>query len=201
MTDAILFDLFGVIADNQSTADKHHLTAIAQAPADAFWDAYWRLRGPYDRGTVTGTEYWQQVATSLGTAFDDHQISNLIDADIASWDTVNDDMVALIEHQADLGTRLALLSNIPEDLAAYYDQHHNRWLRHFELVAYSCRIGHVKPEPAAFLWCCNTLGLSPDRIKFIDDRTENLAAARHLGMRTHQFTGLATAVRAIKAAI
>ena len=110
-------------------------------------------------------------------------------ADIASWSSVNDDMVALIEQIAASGVRLALLSNAPEELAAHYEQHHTRWLQHFELIAFSCRVGQAEPQPEAFRWCCHKLGVTPERILFIDDRTENVHTAQRLGIHTHLFIG------------
>ncbi|GAA3927065.1 HAD family hydrolase [Actinoplanes auranticolor] len=197
MPDVILFDLFGVIARHQSLAGRRALVEIAGVPAPAFWDVYWRLRMSYDRAEVTGAEHWHQIATELGTTFDADRISALIRADTASWNAVNNDMVALIEQAAASGVRLALLSNAPEELATYYEQHHTRWLQHFELIAFSCRIGHAKPEPEAFRWCCNKLGVTPERILFIDDRTENVHAAQRLGIHTHLFIDPATTAQEI----
>ncbi|GGM09294.1 HAD family hydrolase [Dactylosporangium sucinum] len=200
MYDVVLFDLFGVIARHQSPAAKGVLAATAGAPATEFWDVYWRLRAPYDAGQVTGAEYWRRVATALGTTFDDERVDALVVADVASWSAVDDDMVALVERTAAAGVRLALLSNIPEELASHYERHHGRWLRHFDLVAFSCRIGRAKPNPDAYRWCCNELGVTPGRVLFIDDRAENLDAAGRLGLHTHLFTGPAATARAIEPA-
>ncbi|GAA2616746.1 HAD family phosphatase [Dactylosporangium fulvum] len=199
MPDVVLFDLFGVIARRQSPAAKRTVAATVGVPAPAFWDVYWRLRAPYDLGQITGAEYWRWVATALGTVFDEDRVTALIAADVASWSAIDDDMVALIERTAAAGVRLALLSNIPEDLAAYYERHHGRWLRHFDLVAFSCRIGRAKPDADAYLWCCRELGLAPDRVLFIDDRAENVYAAERLGLHTHLFTGPAETAQVIDA--
>ncbi|MGI5243555.1 HAD family hydrolase [Dactylosporangium sp. CA-139066] len=199
MPDVILFDLFGVIARNQSPTAARALAETAGAPPTEFHDAYWRLRAPYDLGRVTGAEYWQRVAAALGTTFADDRIAALITADVASWHAVDDDMVALVEQSAAAGVRLALLSNIPEELAAHYERHHGRWLRHFELVTFSCRIGLAKPDAGAYLWCCRELGLAPGRVLFIDDRSENVHAAERAGLHAHLFTGLDAAARAIDA--
>ncbi|RYJ24740.1 HAD-superfamily hydrolase [Streptomyces sp. L-9-10] len=187
MTDTVLFDLFGVIARHQSPAGQDRLTATAGVPAPAFWETYWALRPPYDRGEVTGPEYWRQAAGLLGTHFDDRRIAALVEADIASWNAVDDDMVALVGELAAAGRRIALLSNIPEELAVHYEEQH-RWLKHFEVRAFSCRIGHAKPEPGAYAWCLRALGLEPGRVLFVDDRDENIRAARAAGMHGHLFT-------------
>ncbi|QES45568.1 HAD family hydrolase [Streptomyces venezuelae] len=183
----VLFDMFGVIARHQSESGKERLAALAGGPEPAFWDAYWGLRQPYDRGDVNGVAYWRQVADSLGTTFDDTRVARLVEADLASWSAVDDTMVALVEELAAAGRPVALLSNIPEELAAHYEERHS-WLKHFQVCAFSCRIGHAKPEPGAYRWCLDALGAEPGRVLFVDDREENIRAAEAVGVRGHHFT-------------
>ncbi|WP_242587089.1 HAD family hydrolase [Streptomyces sp. MST-110588] len=166
-TDVVLFDMFGVIARHQSHEGREALTERAGAPAAAFWEAYWALRPPYDRGAVTAEAYWRAVATALDTSYDQRRIADLIAADVVSWSAVDDAMVALVGELHASGRRIALLSNIPEELAAHYERHH-RWLERFEIRGFSCRIGHVKPQPAAYEWCCRALGVAADRVLFVE---------------------------------
>ncbi len=69
----------------------------------------------------------------------------------------------------------------------YYEGRH-AWLKSFQVCAFSCRIGHAKPEPDAYRWWLRALGHAPDRVLFVDDREENIRAARALGMHGHLFT-------------
>jgi putative hydrolase of the HAD superfamily len=82
------------------------------------------------------------------------------------------------------------LSNLPEEIAAHYERN-GSWLGLFTVVGLSCRIGQVKPEPGAYLWCCRQLGMSPGDVLFVDDQPVNVAAARESGMHGHLFTSLA----------
>lgn len=174
----VLFDMFGVIARDQSAAGK---AAMSDDPA--FWDAYWAHRPAYDRGDVTAEEYWRRVGHAP-----------MVEADVASWAEIDDDMVALLGGLRADGRRIALLSNIPEDLARNFEATYE-WLDWFEVRAFSCRIGHAKPEPGAFEWCLDTLG--GGEILFVDDRVENVRAAERAGMRGHHFTG----IEALRAAL
>lgn len=187
MSTTLLFDMFGVIARHQSEEGKSRLTATAGVPAAPFWDAYWSRRPAYDRGDITGPDYWRTVAEALTADFDAQRIADLIEADVASWSAVDDEMVTLIEELAASGRHIALLSNIPEELAVHFEQRYP-WLKHFQVRAFSCRIGHAKPEPGAYQWCLHALGLEPDRVLFVDDRPENIRAARSLGLQGHLFT-------------
>ncbi|MFF2198554.1 HAD family hydrolase [Streptomyces sp. NPDC058157] len=185
----LLFDMFGVIARVQSPAGRARLVEAAGAGVSGteFWEAYWSLRPSYDSGRVTATGYWQSVAGALGTRFDADRTAALVAADVESWSAVDEEMVALIGGLAASGRTVALLSNIPEELAVHYERHHP-WLAHFRVRGLSCRIGHAKPEPAAYAWCLRELGVPGEGVLFVDDREENVRAARALGMRGHVFT-------------
>ncbi|MEV5596671.1 HAD family phosphatase [Streptomyces sp. NPDC052496] len=187
---AVLFDLFGVIARQQSPAACARLERTAGLPGAAFWESYWGLRQPYDRGDQNGAHYWRKVAAALGTHFDEERVAELIAADVASWSRIDDAMVDFVAGLADGGTTIGLLSNIPEELAAHYEEN-EEWLKHFSVLAFSCRIGHAKPEPDAYTWCSTAFGLPPEHILFVDDREANVRAAEALGMRGHLFTSLA----------
>ncbi|MEF2529456.1 MULTISPECIES: HAD family hydrolase [Streptomyces] len=196
---AVLFDMFGVIARLQSPESRAALQAVAGGDSDRFWEAYWAQRAPYDRGDVDGPAYWQGVCAALGTTVDERLTRDLIAADLDSWSEVDDRAVALLAELADRGVVLGLLSNIPEELAARYEAT-QPWLERFAVRGLSCRIGSAKPEAAAYEWCLRELGLPPEEVLFVDDREDNVRAARALGMQGHLFTGpeaLRTALRAV----
>ncbi|MEU3726233.1 HAD family phosphatase [Streptomyces sp. NPDC031705] len=190
MDAVVLFDLFGVIARHQSPAGKERLVTTAGVPGAVFWEAYWALRPPYDRGEVGGPEYWRRVGDALGTRFDARKAASLVEADVASWSAVDAEMVDLVGELAAAGRRIALLSNIPEELAVHYERHHP-WLAHFRVRGLSCRIGHAKPAAGAYAWCLRALDAAPGEVLFVDDRQENVDAARALGIRGHRFTSAA----------
>ena len=198
---AVLFDLFGVIACAQSPIGQGEILAAAGVPADRaeeFWRAYWQHRPPYDRGRLTGPGYWSTVAATLGTEFTGARIAELIAADCGSWREVDPQMLTLLDTLAKSGLTLGLLSNIPPEMADEFLERH-AWLDRFAVLGLSCRIGLVKPERAAFDWCIRGLGIEPARILFVDDREENIHAARACGMQTHLFTDSATFAQNITA--
>ncbi|MFI6095234.1 HAD-IA family hydrolase [Lentzea sp. NPDC051213] len=166
----VLFDMFGVIARDQSPSV---MASMSDSPE--FWDAYWAHRPAYDRGEVTAAEYWNRVGSAP-----------MVEADVASWSRIDYRMVALLGSLRAAGRRIALLSNIPEDHALHFERTHE-WLSWFEVRGFSCRIGAAKPERAAFEWCRDRLD---DDILFVDDKVENVQAAQRVGMRGHHFTGI-----------
>ena len=184
----LLFDLFGVIACRQSEAGRARIESIAEVDAEALWKAYWGQRQDYDRGDIDGPGYWRRVAAQLRTEFSPARVAALIEADVESWSAVDPDMVALIGELASSGRPLGLLSNIPLEHAAAFEPR-NAWLDSFDMRAFSCRIGHAKPEAAAYRHCIEALGAAPQDVLFIDDTGKNVAAAEELGLQGHVFTG------------
>lgn len=190
---AVVFDLFGVIASALNPTGRAEIQAAGGVPADRaeeFWRAYWEFRPSYDRGQFAGPDFWSSVGGAIGTTFPRDRIAALIAADCGSWRVVDPKILDLLDGLARAGVTLGLLSNIPPELADEFLRRH-AWLGRFDVLGLSCRIGLVKPEPAAFDWCIRALGVEPAEILFVDDREENIRAARACGMRAHLFTDAA----------
>ncbi|OMI35816.1 HAD family hydrolase [Streptomyces sparsogenes] len=193
----VLFDLFGVIARHQRPGALEKMAARCHTSLDAFTTAYWTHRPPYDAGRHTASAYWTHVLHALSRPADAGTIEELRLTDIDSWSRVDDRMVAYVWTLRDRA-RVALLSNIPADhtdafLAA------QSWLHDLDHVAFSGKIGAAKPDPAGFQHCVVALRAAPADFLFVDDREENVRAARAIGMNGHVFDGqddLAAAVDA-----
>ena len=55
----------------------------------------------------------------------------------------------------------------------------------------SCDLGVRKPDPASFRLPVKRLGVEPDRVLFVDDREQNCAVAREVGLDAIRFEGAA----------
>lgn len=181
----VLFDLFGVIARHQRPGALERMAARCQAPADAFTTAYWTHRPPYDAGRQTAPMYWTDVLHALSRPADADTIEELRLTDIDSWSRVDDSMVTYVRSLRDRA-RVALLSNIPADHADAFLAA-QPWLRDLDHLAFSGRIGAAKPDPAAFQYCVVALQSVPADFLFVDDREENVRAARAVGLNGHVF--------------
>lgn len=178
--------MFGVIAWQQSEESKAELVKIAGIDEEVFWSTYWRLRPAYDDGTFDGRAYWTAFAAEVDARLD---VDALVDADLQSWSRIDPDMVDYVGRLRDRGTRLGLLSNITHELADEFERVHP-WLSVFDVLGFSCRIGHAKPDQRAYRWCVDRLGVPASEILFVDDSATNVQAARAFGLRTHLFRTL-----------
>lgn len=188
--DAVLFDMFGVVAMDQSPTVRAAMVEYTGHDHDAFWAAYWAPRQDYDRGDLDGPSYWQAVGELLGETFDRERVERLLDLDLDSWSRLNEDSVALVTELSDAGVPLALLSNIPPELAARFEERHSRVLDLFPVRGFSCRIGHAKPEAGAYRWCLERMDVPAGDVLFVDDNRANVDAAGKLGFQGHVFTSV-----------
>jgi putative hydrolase of the HAD superfamily len=183
----VAFDFGGVICTPQPEEDLAALAAAAGAVSVAdFWDAYWPARLAYDQALLTAAEYWQDVGGRLDRVFSEAQIGELVRLDIASWGHLIDGTLALIRDLESAGQRLAVLSNMPFEVARAIAG----WpvARHFEQLLFSCDFGEVKPDRRYFGQALGRLGVPAHEVTFIDDRQENVTAAAQLGMHAIKFT-------------
>jgi len=191
----VLFDLFGVIALQQRPGSLARMAVCCNAPTDAFTTAYWELRPPYDAGRQSAPEYWAGVLRLLSRPADPGTTEELRLADIDSWSRVDRRMVSFTRSLRSRA-RVAVLSNIPADHADAFLAA-QPWMHSLDLLALSGKINTAKPEPAAFHHCINALHAAPADFLFVDDRAENVGAARAVGMTAHVFTGLDDLVEVI----
>ena len=183
----VMFDFGGVICTPQPEQDLAALAACAGVSIAEFWDAYWPSRLAYDQAALTAAAFWHDVAGRLGTSFTGAQVSDLVRLDIVSWSHLCEGTVRLIGDLAAHGARLALLSNMPAEVARAIAG--LPVARHFEHLLFSCDLGSVKPDPGCFSQALGRLGAPAAQVVFIDDREENVRAAIGMGMRGIRFTG------------
>ncbi|WP_152365436.1 HAD family hydrolase [Microlunatus speluncae] len=83
------------------------------------------------------------------------------------------------------GLRIGLVSNCAvEEVAAWSA---SPLAARFDEVAFSCRVGCAKPDPAIYLRACRGLGVVPDRAAFVGDGgSDELAGATAVGLTAHR---------------
>jgi putative hydrolase of the HAD superfamily len=181
-----MFDYGGVVSHPPSAGELASLAAVADVSVPALEGAYWDRRRAYDLAELDVAGYWRQVGRDLGRDFSDAKISELSRLDSASWLRLQAGTVALIEDLAAARLPLALLSNAPGELAEAIGE--LPVAAHFGHLFFSCQLKVAKPDPRCYNRALAGLGASAEDVIFIDDRSENVAAAAALGLRSVHFT-------------
>jgi putative hydrolase of the HAD superfamily len=79
---------------------------------------------------------------------------------------------------------------VPEVLHAMRALPRFAWLSGFTHLTWSCELHIAKPDPAIYLHTCDALGLPPGDCLLLDDKPENIRAAKAVGMQGIQFTDI-----------
>lgn len=188
----LMFDMGGVLTEDQREDKVTEMMGILGSgfSREAFFDAYFAVRGEYDRGMILGAEYWQRVAQPLGAVVREADFERLVRADLESWFNMRGPMLEFLGGVRARIDRLVLLSNIHVDGARYLRQSEGRtWTSPFDFLVLSCEHGLLKPESAIYELALDAAGVLPNEALFIDDNVDNVEGARRAGMSSFRFVG------------
>lgn len=100
---------------------------------------------------------------------------------------------ALIRQLKEMGASLYILSNAPTHFADHADFY--EIVHEFDGIVFSGPITMAKPKPEIYQYLFDTYHLDPKECFFIDDRADNIAAGKTLGMDGYIFDGDATKLK------
>lgn len=136
----------------------------------------------FERSALSEAEFFrrgQELMGFQGTQAEFKQYWNEIFTEIPS-------SIRLLRVFADRLPVFALSNTNPwhaDYLEARFD-----WLRLFDERIYSFAVGARKPDPAIYRYALGRAGTAPQHALMVDDRAENIEAARALGMPTLHVT-------------
>jgi len=183
---AVIFDYGNVICRPPTPQQLSEAAALCGLTVEDFCVAFWRNRREYDRG-ADPTDYWQDIAASLGRVFDDSLMSELIRREIDFWSDLDTRLLSWTQDLRRAGFRTGILSNLPRPLGETLRAEPG-FLNHFDQVTFSYELGVIKPEPEIYHYAIQRLGIEPAQALFLDDRPENVQGALATGLNAQIFT-------------
>ena len=180
----IVFDLGGVVFNWQPDTI---ISRVFEDPktqdlvrAEIFGHADWV---ELDRGTLALDRAIDRGALRTGLPHQD--IEKLLNEVPRSLTPIQE-TVELIRSIRDSDNKLFILSNMQFASIAYLEEKHRIW-EMFDGIVISCRIQKVKPEIEIYEHLLSVHQLKASETIFIDDMSENLAAASSMGIQTIHF--------------
>ena len=180
---AILLDADGVI---QLAPDYLH-TSLAEAigrPAherEMCMSVVFAAEAPALTGEVAFEIGLEAALVGIGAKCD---VETVLD----HWRMITPDapILSLIHRVRRAGVYCALASNQERNRARHMSEKLG-YREVFDREFYSCDLGHKKPSREYFDEVVRVGGFQPDCTLFIDDRLDNVEAARQCGLRAEQF--------------
>jgi putative hydrolase of the HAD superfamily len=185
---AVLFDYGMVLSGPPDAVARARMERLLDVPAQRLDAAYWEFRDAYDRGALSGEAYWREVARCVQRPLSEYQLAELIRADTALWTQPNEPMIAWAAALQRAGVKTGILSNLGDAMEAGI-RGRFPWLEAFAHHTFSHHLGIAKPDAAIYRHAAEGLGVPAGEILFVDDREENIRAAREAGMVAVQYLG------------
>lgn len=193
---ALVLDFGGVIS--RTLFETHDLTEDAlglkrgsltwRGPFDPAGDALWRSM---QAGEITERDYWKHRVAETGallgetwTSFPDLISRARGDDPLA---VIRPEFYDALKQAKATGRRLAILSN---ELDLFYGEGFRAklpFLQDFELIVDATYTGILKPDPRAFAFITDGLGLEASDCVFVDDQARNIKGGEAAGMACVHF--------------
>lgn len=174
---AVVFDCFGVIVPD------YGLDVLNSARLDtALIAKLQKLRALTDLGEITDTEFASAFEQLTGKDYS-------INARLKSCEqNLNGELLKVIA-RLHKKYKIGMLSNAHK---TYFNLVMKRCelTKYFDKIVVSSEVEAVKPEPRIFEIMAKKLNAGMNEVVFIDDRTENVKAARQLGMVSFLYKGV-----------
>lgn len=173
------------VPDPEAYAAMLRITGL---PEEQFLHYYWgEDRHAYDKGTITGLEYWRKVADDAHLNLDQAAIEQLTQWDAKHWTTENPAMLDWQRKLKEYGLKTAILSNMGDAVFESVERKF-AWIHRFDVQVWSYQLRLAKPDAAIYLYTLDQLQTRPEETLFLDDRRVNIEAARALGIQAIEFT-------------
>jgi len=190
--DTLIFDLFGVVISFDEDIVYRRLAQHCEHPERAFV----AMRGLVSqddliRGRTTLDSMHQQLIAAHGLALN---LQDFESAWRAPYSAPIPGMAALIGSLSK-SYRLVLLSNVDKHYWEVVFEAHPE-LHCFSALLLSWELGIAKPDREVFLHAVQAARTA--RCFFIDDKSENVEAARRVGIRGHRFRSAGVLLEALE---
>jgi putative hydrolase of the HAD superfamily len=190
----VIFDFGGVLTLPPEPRHWDELAGVIGgtdgAPAvEALAAGYQAHRDGFDRGSLSASSYWTAILAELGAAAEGSVLERLFELDTAAWTRIRTEVVHWAADLRAAGFATGILSNMPAEVLRRIEEQMD-WIDGFRPQVYSCRLGLIKPEREIYQALLVELAAPPAQVLFLDDREENVEAARMQGLQAEVFTSL-----------
>jgi putative hydrolase of the HAD superfamily len=183
---AVIFDFGGVLAFHPTREQVRAAALDCGFPPDQFAPLLWKRRLLYDAGKIDAGNYWRDVFESNGKTFEPARLRDFIRHEIGFWSRYDQRVFDWINQLRGSGFRTGILSNLPVPIGEHLRATPG-FLDHFDHVTFSYELLSAKPEPAIYRHAIEGQNVTPEETLFLDDRPENIAGARDLGMNAELY--------------
>jgi putative hydrolase of the HAD superfamily len=194
---AVLFDFGLVLSGPPDPIARRRMETILNTTHADLQAAYWRRRDDYDLGVLTGVGFWRTVGAELAHPPTDDELAQLLQADVDLWTQPNQPIIDWAAALQRAGISTGILSNMGDAMETGIIARFP-WIGGFAHCTFSHRLGIAKPDERIYRHAISGIGKSAAETLFIDDRIENIEAARAVGLHAIEYSSHEDFLRALR---
>ena len=186
-TSCMLFDLGGVLINWKNRwliddiskrygLDKHQLYEEFSANLSLLYC-----------GKISEEKFWNKIGKKIKSSYLSNTTNSIFDEIFRKHASINSPLVNLAEKIQKSGIKVGLLTNT--ESAKFEVVKEMIPVQNFDFVFLSYKIGFMKPNMKIYRHVLEQLPFPNDEIVFIDDRKQNVEAAKHFGIDGIEFFG------------
>src|SRR5579863_9102597 len=183
---AVIFDFGGVLCFHPPEERFTPIAEVFGLKTRDLLTLFWANRPAYDAGRLDARAYWSGIAQGAGQKLDETLLPALVRREVELWNHYDQRVLSWAAQLRAGGFRTAILSNLPRALGEELRATPG-FLDPFERVVFSYELELLKPEPEIYEAAIGGLGVAPQDALFLDDRPENIAGARAVGLEAEVF--------------
>ena len=192
----IITDLGGVVLEKGFSKlwdyiAKHHGLSFEDVDA-----VFKKQYAPFFSGQMSVSEFWKGFETELGLSEGESFWQNKL----FEFFVPQKGVLELYDSLRSEGHTIGLLSDEVSDIWKELDRRHSL-SPHFDFIVISSEVGMHKPDPEIYKLALTKSPTTPSRNVFIDDREENLAPAKELGMQAILFQDTNTLEKKLRSSL
>lgn len=165
-----MFDCFGVVL-----SDVSEIWAKNHGIVGEEYKNWRKVADQNDLGEIGKKELYQQLGNFSG------QTSYESEDEWRRILKVNVDVVRVARELRSCGAKVVMLSNTGDFIEGYLEKFGVNDIWDEKFLSYE--LGMKKPDPEIFQYALDKMGFEPQDAYFIDDREENVEAAKRLGIK------------------
>ena len=179
LIEVIVFDLGGVIVNVNFKSPLGVLFDNSGAPGNTIRNDsnISKLTRQYDKGEISAEDFHQKIIKHLGIELSFDEFRRASNEAIEPGDSGMDNLVKTLSTKY----QLAILSNTNPVHFEHIKENYPI-IGLFEHISVSYEMGAIKPDVEAYEKLMLATSKLPSQHLFIDDRIENISAAREIGM-------------------
>ena len=138
-----------------------------------------------DRGEITNEQRYDLVKKRIPESMHEK-----LKECVSHWDIFMEPIAGakeFIRQCKEQGMKVYVLSNACNKFYEYFPKHYDMDI--FDGIMVSSKVRLIKPDVRIYELLCSTYGLTPQECLFIDDKLENVEAARRVGLHAVLFEG------------